>query len=81
MKICIFGVGRSGTTASYNILQKIINDMYGDDIDFVYEPFLWDRDVFNDMYDRVNNNFKYVNSLNQEGIYNHQKLPMFIDEP
>lgn len=82
MKICILGVGRSGTTAIYSLLQEILIDQTGrNNIDFIYEPFLWDIHRFNDKYDEVIKHFRYMNSISIEGMYNHQKLPMFVKNP
>ncbi len=80
MKVIIFGVGRSGTTALYSLLQKIMEDQFGDDVDYVYEPFLWDRNVFNNKYEHIVGEFKYIDNQSVEGMYWHQKLPMFIND-
>ena len=81
MKVVIFGVGRSGTTAIYSLLQNIMRDIYGDgSIDFVYEPFLWDREIFDDLRENYGDKFKYLDSLSVDGLYWHQKLPMFIKD-
>ena len=81
MKICIFGVGRSGTTALYVLLQHIMLNTCKGPIDFVYEPFLRDKDTFNGKYHDVVENSGYVDSLSFEGIFNHLSLPLFIDNP
>lgn len=81
MKVCVFGVGRSGTTAVYSMLQQVMLDNFSNKVDFVYEPFLWDRQSFNDVQTNVFKNFLYQNSVSAEGIYNHLKLPLFIDDP
>ena len=81
MKVCVFGVARSGTTAIYSLVQDVLLDVIGTDIDYIYEPFLWDKDVFNGKYDEVKEKLKYVNSLSIDGIYNHKKLPLFITDP
>ena len=79
MKVNIFGVARSGTTALYSLVQEIMLDNHKK-IDFIYEPFLWDKDVFNDRYANKSHNFKYMHSLSFEGIVNHLQLPLFIRE-
>lgn len=81
MRICILGVGRSGTTAIYTLSQEILINQFGNDVDFVYEPFLWDKDVFNGRYTDVAANFKYMDSVSIEGIYHHLKLPLFLTAP
>ena len=82
MNVCILGVGRSGTTAIYSLLQEILIDQIGrDNIYFIYEPFLWDIHVFNGRYDEVIKHFQDMNSISIEGIYNHQRLPMFVKNP
>ncbi|MCP4213180.1 MAG: sulfotransferase, partial [bacterium] len=82
MKVCILGVGRSGTTALYSLLQGVLAEESGGigNVDCVYEPFLWDRQVFNDFYANVTGKFKYIDSLSVEGLYHHLKLPLFIRE-
>lgn len=81
MKICILGVARSGTTALYSLVQEILPEQLGESVDFIYEPFLWEKDVFNDKYNEVTKNFKYMDSVSIEGIYHHLKLPLFITAP
>jgi|GEM_PF-2213898 len=80
MNICIIGTARSGTTAIYTLLQKILVDNFPE-VNFYYEPFLWDINVLSGLYEEVNKNFNLTNSLSYEGIYNHLKLPLFIKEP
>lgn len=81
MKVCILGVGRSGTTALYCLVQEMMIDRYGEDVDFIYEPFLWDKTAFNGKYSEVKDNFNSMNSISSPGIYFHQKLPLFIEDP
>jgi hypothetical protein len=81
MKVCVFGTARSGTTAIYNLLQNIFINIYGTDAEYVYEPFLWEASAFNGKYVEVQNNFKYMNSVSLEGMYNDLKLPFFIPNP
>lgn len=81
MKVIIFGVGRSGTTALYSFLQKLMEQQLGaDTVDFIYEPFLWDRTVFNKQYDKITDEFSSINSFSVDGMYHHQKIPIFCDE-
>ncbi|MCI0471902.1 MAG: sulfotransferase, partial [Candidatus Aminicenantes bacterium] len=80
MKICILGVGRSGTTALYTLLQEIFIDRFGKNTDFIYEPFLWDMQAFNGRYNDVVKNFDSMNSLSVEAMYHHQNLPLFIED-
>ncbi|MCK4664381.1 MAG: sulfotransferase [Bacteroidales bacterium] len=80
MKVCILGVARSGTTAIYSLLQEIMLENLTS-VDFVYEPFLWNTESFNSRFEEIGFNFKYNSSISIEGIYNHQKLPMFIGNP
>ncbi|MCK5059213.1 MAG: sulfotransferase [Candidatus Aminicenantes bacterium] len=81
MKVCILGVGRSGTTALYCLIQEMMIDHYGENIDFIYEPFLWDKAAFNGKHVDVIGHFKKMDSISFEGIYFHQKLPLFIKNP
>lgn len=79
MKVVILGVGRSGTTALYRLLQDILKEKY-DDVDFVYEPFLWDYKKLNDMYENIVEKFNYTDSISIEGSYENKKLPLFIEK-
>lgn len=81
MKVCILGVGRSGTTALYTLLQEIFIDRFGKHSDFVYEPFLWDMEALNGRYSDVITHVDSMNSMSIEGMYHHQNLPMFIKNP
>lgn len=80
MKVAIIGIARSGTTALYSLMQEIMVDVHKD-VQFVYEPFLWDKDVFNARYHEIGEKFNTINSISVEGIYQHQTLPLFIDDP
>ena len=72
------GVGRSGTTAIYALLQQILEDYYPDDVDYVYEPFHWDRQTFNQKFGDVTEEFTYAASISVEGIYHHKKMPILL---
>ena len=76
-RVFIIGVGRSGTTAIYNLLQSALQGERPDDVDFSYEPFLWDRDTFNKPFSDVDMEFTRVSSVSIEAIYWHKKLPLF----
>jgi len=82
MTINILGVGRSGTSALYSIIQQIMEDQLDGEIESIYEPFLRDQSLcggdVNELSVRAN--FKYIDSLSLEGMYNHSILPMFIEE-
>lgn len=81
MNVCILGCARSGTTALYSFLQHIMEEHYPQQVEYVYEPFLWDYHVFNGKYNEMVNKFNFVDSLSFEGIYHHLQLPLFIDDP
>jgi hypothetical protein len=81
MKVCILGTARSGTTALYTLLQEIMWDQFGAEVDCVYEPFLWEKKCFNGRYEHVQANFNFTDSISSEGIYNHCLLPFFISNP
>lgn len=78
MKIIVFGVGRSGTTALYRLMQHILEERTPGGVDYVYEPFLWDREVFNGQLPDVMSAFSLARSLSIDGMYEHKKLPLFI---
>lgn len=75
--ICILGVGRSGTKLLYTITQKILLDNHIA-CNYSYEPFLWNRDSFNNEFHQVKHNFQYINSISIDGMYYHQQTPLFI---
>lgn len=74
------GVGRSGTTAIYSLLQEVLEKTYPGDTDYVYEPFLWDRETFNDQYSRVKSKFRYVSAVSIEGMYHNRQIPLLLNE-
>jgi hypothetical protein len=74
----VMGVGRSGTTAIYNSLQEILEDQYPGTIDYVYEPFLWDREIFNRPYGEFTNEFRYVSSYSIDGLYHDKQIPHLL---
>jgi len=78
--VLVLGVGRSGTTAIYSLLQNILESIFPGDVDFVYEPFLWDRKTFNRFYSDVKDEFTLVSSISVEGIYHHKQLPILVNE-
>ncbi len=83
MIINILGVGRSGTSAIYSIIQQIMEDQLKGTINSIYEPFLREQSLcggdVNDL--SIRSNFKYIDSLSLEGMYNHSILPMLIEQP
>lgn len=80
MKVVILGVGRSGTTAIYNLLQKIMENAENRPTEFIYEPFLWERQVFNMRVKDISDQFTFMESLSSAGIYHNQRLPLFVDK-
>lgn len=78
MDAFIFGVGCSGTTMSYNLLQGVFTNLYGENYFSSYEPFIWDKDKFNIPYKDASALFGRTSSLSVEGIYFHTQTPMFI---
>lgn len=81
MKVAVLGVGRSGTKAIYTILQEMMLVLNPSGSEFVYEPFLWDRQTFDGRFNEVKDRFSTMNSLSIEGIASHLSLPLFIREP
>jgi len=79
MDIFVFGIGCSGTTMTYSLLQNIFARLYGENYHSSYEPFLWDKEKFNLPYKKASNLFSKTSSLSVEGIYNHVKTPLFVD--
>ena len=70
------GVGRSGTTAIYTFLQRVLEELFPGNVDYVYEPFLWDRKTFDKPRTSISNEFSLVRSISVEGVYHHKKIPM-----
>ena len=82
MQVAIFGIGRSGTTSLYKLIQDWMTSVFGTDVDFVYEPFLWDRETFNKPYNDIHgNDWGELSSVSYAGVYHHLDIPLFIDEP
>lgn len=81
MRVCILGAARSGTTALYTLLQEVMLEVCEDGVDFIYEPFLWSTDCFNDRFENIKHHFKSMNAISIEGIYHHRNLPMLIQDP
>ena len=79
MDVFIFGVGCSGTTMAYSLLQSIFARLYGGDYYSTYEPFIWDREKFNQPYDKTSSLFGRTSSMSVEGVYNHIKTALFVD--
>lgn len=76
----VMGVGRSGTTAIYALLQDILQDAFPDDVDYVYEPFLWERKVFNKPYKNITDEFNYAASVSIEGMYHNKRIPILVGD-
>ena len=79
MDTFIFGIGCSGTTMIYSLLQSVFTRAYGENYYSTYEPFIWDREKFNRPYKKAGSLFGRTSSISVEGIYNHVKTPMFVD--
>jgi hypothetical protein len=81
MKIAVIGLGRSGTKAIYSALQEMLIARNPSEAEFVYEPFLYDRDTFDKRFSDVKSLFGKEDARSQEGIMNHILLPLFIRNP
>ncbi|MFC3155608.1 sulfotransferase family protein [Gilvimarinus japonicus] len=77
MDVFVFGVGRSGTTMMYRLVQQAYLQKFGSDFKSTYEPFIWNRELFNDLYENVGSLFGKTASLSIDGIYHHLSLPLF----
>ena len=78
-KILVAGLARSGTSTLFANLQHIFAAAYQDHR-FVYEPYLWDPDTFDDFYEHYGNRFNTTASLHLEGMYVHGKTPLFLSD-
>lgn len=79
-QMVILGVGRSGTTAIYSLLQTILKEQCPKAVDYVYEPYLWDRATFNKPYEAIlAEDWQKCGSLSLEGMYHHKKTPILVD--
>ncbi len=78
--VFVFGVGRSGTTMAYVLIQEILRDACDGDVLWSYEPFIWNVEVFDDLYESTKSLFGRTSSLNIEGIYRHLNMPMFVEK-
>jgi len=81
-ELILYGVGRSGTTTLYNIIQTMLLSHFGEDVDFYYEPFLWSPDVFNKNARDITDEFSYMSSVSIDGVYANKRLPLLsIEDP
>ena len=80
-KILVMGVGYSGVSSVYELLQKILEERFSGDIDYVYEPFLWDRGAFNKLYSEIGPERTLATSISLDGLFFHSKIPLLYTEP
>lgn len=81
MKVCVLGLGRSGTTALYELCRKIMGTYLGPGIVCGYEPFLRDSRFLDGPYEQVAEKSRYIDSLSIEGLYHHLTMPLLIPDP
>lgn len=79
-ELILYGVGRSGTTTLYNVVQKLLEKHYGCEGHYVYEPLLWRPEVFNKNVRLYSNEFTLMSSLSVDGMYANKRLPFFIND-
>lgn len=79
--VFIAGVGRSGTTLIYRIVQQMFGAAFGTAYYSTYEPMIWNWTLFNRPYEECRPLFGKTASLSFEGMYAHQRIPMFIRNP
>ncbi len=80
MDVFVFGVGRSGTTMAYVLIQEILRDACGGAVLSSYEPFIWNAEVFDDFYESTKSLFGRTSSLDIEGIHRHLSMRMFVEK-
>ncbi len=78
MDIFVFGVGRSGTTMVYSLIQYMLGKHFDGQYRSTYEPYVWNRDIFDAPYEKTLQSFGKTASVSIEGIYNHLQTPLFI---
>ena len=76
--VFVFGVGRSGTTMMYCLLQSMLGHYYPDRCHFTYEPYIWNPDLFTGLYAEMRGLFGKTASLSVSGIYANAKTPLFL---
>lgn len=76
--VLILGVGRSGTTALYQQLQDIYIAEYGQALKSVYEPFLWDLQLFDRPLRDTDELFSNMSSVSYQGILENKSIPLFV---
>ncbi len=81
MDVFVFGVGRSGTTMLYRLVQEILLSRSGRDFESIYEPFIWNPAVFDGLYEDTTRHFGQTRSVSIAGIYAHLATPLFVKEP
>lgn len=75
-KFFILGVGRSGTSTLYQRMQNAMLAI-DKDVQFSYEPFLWDCQKLSGLYKDIYPRFTLAESVSVEAAYFHKKIPMF----
>ena len=76
----VFGVGRSGTTMLYSLVQMIADWFDRERFRASYEAFLFNTYTFDDFYENVRGSVGETSSLLIGGIFHHLGLPMFIEK-
>lgn len=80
MKAYVLGVGRSGTTALYVILQEIFSRHCRVSHSY-YEPFLRNIRMLDGPYAEVSSRMDLQASLSIAGMLQHLRLPLLISDP
>ena len=81
MNVNIFGVGKSGTSILYVLLQHMLKEQLRGTLKSYYEPLLRDQLEMGSDYLASKPRMQSVDSLSNDGISTHLKLPMLIGEP
>lgn len=77
--IIIAGVGRSGTTAAFELIQGWLDNL-GAAKTPIYEPYIWDsKTLFRD--GALNPDGFTTQAFSARGVTTHVETPLFLDQP
>lgn len=65
---------------AYSFCQKALTRMSGQKVRSVYEPFIWQTDLFDRPYEECAGLFGKTSSVNITGIHSHLSIPLFTSD-
>ena len=80
MIVNILGVGKSGTSILYVLLQKMMEEQLAGQVSSYYEPLLRDTEFIGQRYSEFKGKHAFNASISHEGIACHLRLPMLVSD-